>query len=255
MAATTTIEWTDATWNPVTGCTKISPGCDHCYAERLAKRLQAMGNPSYQNGFAVTLQPRMLRLPYKWRKPRLVFVDSMGDLFHEEVPATFIQLVFRVMSDCSYHRFQLLTKRSARLRELSQQLPWPDNLWMGVTVECQDYLGRVDDLRATAAAVKFVSFEPLIQHVDSPDLSDIDWAIVGGESGPGARPIQPEWVIALREACRAQSVAFFFKQWGGQNKKRAGRLLDGTTWDDMPSGIGTVRQRTTCSRNQAVGKI
>ena len=251
MSLGTTIEWTQATWNPVTGCTKVSSGCEHCYAERLAKRLQAMGNPNYRNGFQVTLHPHMLELPCHWRTSRLVFVDSMGDLFHEEVPTAYIQQVFQVMERCPQHTFQLLTKRSARLPQLNALLPWPDNVWLGVTVENNDYMYRLDDLRATHAATRFLSFEPLLGPIDSPDLTDITWAIVGGESGPGARPMKHEWVANLRDTCVAQRVSFFFKQWGGLNKKKAGRLLDGRMWSDRPSAMeSSIRTQIVRTRGK-----
>ena len=234
MALCSAIEWTEATWNPVTGCTKVSLGCRHCYAERLAKRLQAMGNPNYANGFEVTLHEHMLSLPLKWRQPRIVFVNSMSDLFHEQVPADFIQRMFDVMRRAGHHTFQILTKRSERLADLAPRLDWPENVWMGVTVEHADYVGRIDDLRATGARVKFLSLEPLLGPMPALDLAGIDWVIVGGESGPHARPMDAEWARDLREQCRRADVPFFFKQWGGTNKKKAGRELDGRTWDEMP---------------------
>ncbi|HUT59120.1 MAG TPA: phage Gp37/Gp68 family protein [Phycisphaerae bacterium] len=234
MGLNSAIEWTESTWNPVTGCTKISPGCAHCYAERMAVRLQAMGQRNYVNGFGVTLHRQMLRLPLKWKKPQLVFVNSMSDLFHEDVPDKFIAQVFDVMKRAPWHGFQVLTKRSARLAEMAPSLPWPKNVWMGVTVENQDYIGRIDDLRKTSAVVKFISFEPLIGPVDGADLDGIDWAIVGGESGPGARAMEKEWVISLRDQCKKAKVPFFFKQWGGVRKKLAGRKLDGRFHDEMP---------------------
>jgi len=234
MAANSKIEWTECTWNPVTGCTKISPGCQNCYAERMARRLQAMGQPNYRNGFRLTLHPHMLDLPLCWRQPRSIFVNSMSDLFHKDVPLDFIQQVFDVICRAPQHRFQILTKRSERLQELSPKLAWPDNVWMGVTVENQDYTYRIDDLRQTGAAVKFISFEPLLSPIPNIDLTDIDWAILGGESGPGARPMPREWVTDIRDQCVAAKVPFFFKQWGGINKKANGRLLDSQTWDEVP---------------------
>ncbi len=230
-----TIEWTNATWNPVTGCTKTSPGCKHCYAERMAKRLQAMGQANYARGFQLTLQEHMLDIPLRWRKPRLVFVNSMSDLFHKDVPTPFIQRVFRTMEQAPQHTFQILTKRADRLREVAPQLPWPENVWMGVSVESADYLDRIDDLRTVPANVRFLSLEPLLGPLTEIDLTGIGWVIVGGESGPGARLIAPEWVRHLRDACAADGVPFFFKQWGGTNKKKTGRLLDGRVWDEMPS--------------------
>ena len=234
MATKSSIEWTESTWNPVTGCNKISPGCKHCYAERLAKRLKAMGQPNYKKGFKLTLQPQMLELPLGWRKPQTIFVNSMSDLFHKDVPLDFIQRVFDVMKRAHWHRFQVLTKRSERLAELSSYLEWSPNVWMGVSVENQKYVYRIDDLRETGAKVKFLSLEPLLGSLKNLDLYGIDWAIVGGESGYGAREIKEEWVIDIRNQCQEQDVAVFFKQWGGINKKKTGRLLEGRTWDEMP---------------------
>ena len=235
MATGSSIEWTEATWNPVTGCTKVSPGCKHCYAERMARRLHAMGQPNYRNGFRLTVHDAMLDLPLEWRRPRVVFVNSMSDLFHRDVPAPFVRRVFDVMQRASWHTFQILTKRSDRLLELSADLPWPPNVWMGVSVESAKYALRIDHLRETGAAVKFLSLEPLLGPLDALDLTGIDWAIVGGESGPKARPMDPLWVTGIRDQCRRAGVAFFFKQWGGPNKKRTGRTLEGRTWDEMPS--------------------
>lgn len=234
MATKSSIEWTESTWNPVTGCNKISPGCKNCYAERLAKRLKAMGQANYKNGFKLTLQPQMLELPLNWKKPQTIFVNSMSDLFHKNVPLEYIQQVFDVMNRAHWHRFQVLTKRSERLAELSSYLEWSPNIWMGVSVESQKYVHRIDDLRKTKAKIKFLSLEPLIGSLKNLELSNIDWAIVGGESGYGARPIEEDWVIEIRNQCQDQNVAFFFKQWGGVNKKKTGRLLEGRTWDDMP---------------------
>lgn len=234
MATKSSIEWTESTWNPVTGCNKISPGCKNCYAERLAKRLKAMGQPNYKNGFRLTLQPQMLELPLSWKKPQTIFVNSMSDLFHKNVPLEYIQQVFDVMKRAHWHRFQVLTKRSERLAELSPYLGWSPNIWMGVSVESQKYVYRIDDLRQTNAKIKFLSLEPLIGSLKNLELSDIDWAIVGGESGYGARPIEEDWVIEIRNQCQKAGVAFFFKQWGGVNKKKTGRLLEDRTWDEMP---------------------
>ena len=234
MAQASKIEWTESTWNPVTGCTKISEGCRHCYAERLAKRLKAMGQPNYRNGFKVTLHPHVLDIPLRWRRPRCVFVNSMSDLFHKDVPFEFIQRVFDIMAKASHHRFQVLTKRSQRLRELSPKLTWPENVWMGVTVETADYLSRLDDLRRTGAAIKFVSFEPLLGPIPQINLDGIHWVIVGGESGPAARPMHPDWATDIRDQCLARDIPFFFKQWGGTNRKKTGRTLEGRTWDDTP---------------------
>jgi protein gp37 len=234
MASNSHIEWTDATWNPVTGCSKISPGCKHCYAERLAHRLQLMGQPNYKSGFRLALQPHMLNLPLHWKTPKRIFVNSMSDLFHQDVPAKYIKQVFAIMARASWHQFQILTKRSERLRELSDELPWPVHVWQGVSIENDAYLSRVDDLRASGAAVKFLSLEPLLGALPSLNLRGIDWVIVGGESGPGARRMEERWVREIREQCRKASVAFFFKQWGGVQKSKNGRTLEGKTWDEMP---------------------
>lgn len=234
MATKSSIEWTEMTWNPVTGCTKISPGCKHCYAERMAKRLKAMGVKSYANGFRLTLQPQMLEQPLRWRTPRTVFVNSMSDLFHAAVPVDFIQQVFDVMRRAHWHTFQVLTKRSERLLQLDDQIDWPENVWMGVSVENEKYKFRINDLRRTHAKTKFLSLEPLLGPLTRLNLNKIDWVIVGGESGPGARPMLQEWVEDIRDQCTEADVAFFFKQWGGTNKKRTGRELEGRTWDDMP---------------------
>jgi protein gp37 len=234
VASGSRIEWTEATWNPLTGCTKVSPGCKHCYAERMSKRLQLMGQPSYQNGFKLTLHEHLLELPLSWKKPRKIFVNSMSDLFHKDVPFEFIQRVFDTMHRASHHQFQVLTKRPERVAELSHLLPWPENVWMGTSVENQKYAFRIDHLRQTGAHVKFLSLEPLLGPIYDLDLTGIDWAIVGGESGPKARPMQSEWVTEIRDQCLEQGVAFFFKQWGGTNKKKSGRLLEGRTWDQMP---------------------
>jgi protein gp37 len=235
MAINSGIEWTETTWNPVTGCTKISPGCKNCYAERMAYRLQAMGQPNYRHGFKVTLQERMLPLPLEWRKPRMIFVNSMSDLFHKDVPTPFIKKTFDVMRKASWHTFQILTKRSDRFGEIEGTIKIPKNVWLGVSVECEDYLYRIDDLRTTHAPVKFLSLEPLIGPLPGLNLEGIDWVIVGGESVPGARPMNEEWVTEIRDICLASNVPFFFKQWGGVVKKRAGRVLEGRTWDQMPA--------------------
>lgn len=245
--STSKIEWTETTWNPVTGCDTISPGCDHCYARALARRLKAMGQPRYQNdghpvtsgpGFAVTCHPGSLALPYRWRKPRLVFVNSMSDLFHARVPDAFIRDVFQVMADTPQHTYQVLTKRPHRIRTLRMMLPWPPNVWAGVSVEHRRYRHRIADLRRCPAAVRFVSAEPLLSFLGGPgclDLDGIGWVIAGGESGPGYRPPDPEWFRHLRDTCAAQGIPFFFKQWGGATPKAGGRLLDGRTHDDMPA--------------------
>jgi protein gp37 len=234
MAANSPIEWTDATWNPVTGCDKISPGCKHCYAERMANRLKAARNPNYQNGFELTLQPQMLARPLEWKKPKNIFVNSMSDLFHNEVPFDYIRQVFDVMNRASWHQYQVLTKRAERVHELSPHLKWAPHIWMGVSVESEKYVDRIDHLRQTGAHVKFLSLEPLLGPLEKLDLRGIDWAIVGGESGPGARPVDPSWVTDIRDQCVQARVAFFFKQWGGVNKKRTGRELEGRTWDQKP---------------------
>jgi protein gp37 len=234
MAANSYIEWTESTWNPVTGCTKISPGCYHCYAERMALRLQAMGQPNYANGFEITLHRHMLEIPLHWKKPQTIFVNSMGDLFHEDVPVSFIQDVFAIMRRASWHTFQVLTKRSSRLAVLAASLDWPSNVWMGVSVESAGQVHRIEHLRSTGAEVNFLSLEPLLGPIQNLNLAGIGWVIAGGESGPGARPVDPKWVIDVREQCTQASVPFFFKQWGGMRKKKAGRLLEGRTWDELP---------------------
>jgi protein gp37 len=234
MSTQTSIEWTETTWNPVTGCTKMSPGCENCYAKRMARRLQAMGSPNYKNGFELTCHTHLINTPLSWKKSRLVFVNSMSDLFHEDVPDDFVEKIFRTISLAPEHCFQVLTKRSKRLREMNSFLRWPKNVWMGVSVENADYLSRMNDLKRTSAFVKFLSFEPLLGPMPELDLTDIDWVIVGGESGPKARPMRKEWVIDIRNQCEEAKVPFFFKQWGGVNKKKNGRLLEGKTWSEMP---------------------
>ena len=234
MAIKSAIEWTESTWNPVTGCTKISPGCKHCYAERMSNRLEAMGQPNYVNGFQLTVHEHVLEMPLRWRKPQIILVNSMSDLFHEDVPLEFILKVFDVMTRASHHQFQVLTKRSERLLELSPRLPWSLNVWMGISVENSDYLFRIEHLRQTDAKIKFVSLEPLLGPIQDLDLDDIDWVIAGGESGPKARLMDPDWVRKIRIQCLSANVPFFFKQWGGVNKKRNGRILDGKTWGQMP---------------------
>ena len=279
MADKSSIEWTEATWNPTTGCNRTSPGCDNCYALTLARRLKAMGNPKYQNdgvsgtsgpGFALTMHPDQLALPHRWKTPRVIFVNSMSDLFHQDVPDEFIADVFHVMADTPRHTYQVLTKRSQRLAKLASKLQWPDNVWMGVSVETHRYGFRANDLRKVPAAVRFISAEPLLGPLSTLDLSGIDWLIAGGESGPGARPMHPSWVRDLREECLEHETSFFFKQWGAWapaddqgavpiaidgtrlaempavpvpgppvsmrrvGKRTAGRMLDGRTWDEMP---------------------
>lgn len=252
--ATSSIEWTESTWNPVTGCNKMSPGCKHCYAERMAHRLQAMGQPNYRKGFELTLQPHMLKLPLSWRRPQTIFVNSMSDLFHVDVPLEYIRQVFTVMEQASWHRFQVLTKRAERLEEVAAKLAWPGNVWMGVSVESQRYTFRIDHLRRTPAAVKFLSLEPLLGPLTGLQLEGIDWAIVGGESGPGARSMPAAWVRDIRDQCVRAGVAFFFKQWGGVRKRRTGRELDGRTWDEMPiSRVADDVARNSDSRRCPLG--
>jgi protein gp37 len=234
MPTRSNIEWTEMTWNPVTGCTKVSQGCKHCYAERMARRLEAMGSDRYRNGFKVTLHPALLDGPRGWRQPRVVFVNSMSDLFHDDIPIAYIQRVFATMRDCPHHTFQVLTKRSERLMELAPQLPWPANVWMGVSVEHTRVIQRVHDLQRVPAAVRFLSLEPLIGPLDALPLDGIHWAIVGGESGPKARPMRKEWVTSIFRQCRAARVPFFFKQWGGVRKDLTGRELNGRTYNEMP---------------------
>jgi protein gp37 len=234
MAQGSTIEWTEATWNPVTGCTKISAGCKNCYAERMAHRLQAMGVRQYAHGFKLTLQPEALELPLRWKRPRTIFVNSMSDLFHRDVPLGYIRRVFDVMSRCPHHKFQVLTKRPELTAAYAGELPWGKNVWMGTSVENVLVLHRIDSLRKIPAHVRFLSLEPLLGRLPRLDLRGIHWVIVGGESGPGARLIEEAWVLEIQDQCAAQGVPFFFKQWGGVNKKRSGRSLNGRTWDEMP---------------------
>jgi len=249
MAANSSIEWTEATWNPVTGCSKISPGCKHCYAERMARRLREMGQPRYVHGFEVTLQEDVVELPLRWRRPRTIFVNSMSDLFHEDVPLDFLRRVFVTMERASWHTFQVLTKRSARLREVSSQLLWPRNVWMGVSVENDRYISRVHDLVQVPSAVRFLSVEPLLGPIRALPLMGVDWVIVGGESGPGARAMEEDWVTDIRDQCRRADVRFFFKQWGGVQKGRAGRRLEGQLWDELP----TPRDRAAEMKQMVLG--
>ncbi len=244
MGDRSAIEWTQATWNPTTGCDRVSNGCTNCYAMSLAKRLKAMGQPRYQRdgdprtsgpGFGVSCHPDALQLPQSWKRPRLVFVNSMSDLFHAQVPLTFVRQVFDVMASTPQHTYQLLTKRSRRLRRMAADLEWPDNVWIGVSVEDQETLSRVADLREVPAAVRFLSCEPLLGPLTQIDLTGIDWVIAGGESGPHARPMDRAWVLELRDRCQAADVPFFFKQWGGRTPKAGGRELEGQTWDSMPA--------------------
>lgn len=246
MSDRSAIEWTEATWNPTTGCDRVSAGCDNCYALALAKRLKAMGSPKYQNdgdertsgpGFGLTVHPDALRVPYGWRGPRTVFVNSMSDLFHARVPLHFVQEVFAVIADTPQHTYQVLTKRARRLRQVSGRLEWPANLWMGVSVESTKELARVNDLRQVPAAVRFLSCEPLLGPLDDLDVGGVDWVIVGGESGPRYRPVKEAWVTGVRDICLEAQVAFFFKQWGGRTPKASGRELQGRTWDQMPEPV------------------
>jgi len=234
MATRSKIEWTHTTWNPVSGCTKISAGCKNCYAERMAMRLMAMGVERYRRGFGVSIHHDVLDQPFRWRQSRLVFVNSMSDLFHEDIPSDFIKKVFETMVNCPQHTFQVLTKRSKRLSELADSLPWPQNIWMGATVEDASVMHRIQHLVETPAKIRFLSCEPLLGPLEDIPLAGIDWVIVGGESGPHARPMHAEWVHSLLKQCRSANVPFFFKQWGGPNKKKAGRLFEGRTWDEMP---------------------
>lgn len=257
MATNSAIEWTEATWNPIAGCTVLSPGCSNCYAMRLASRLGAMGQRKYSgvtrvsggrakwNG-RVNLDWDAIDLPKTWKTGKLIFVNSMSDLFHEEVPLEFIRRIFDTVLETPHHTYQMLTKRADRLEYLSDQLDWPDNLWMGVSVENRDYVSRIDHLRRTGAAVKFLSIEPLLGQLDALNLSGIDWVIVGGESGPNARAPQVDWIREIRDQCANDGIAFHFKQWGGTNKRRTGRILDGRTWDEMPvrSRSGEIIHRT-----------
>lgn len=237
MSKRSGIEWTETTWNPVTGCTKISYGCKHCYAERMSRRLQHMGVEKYGNGFSVSVHPEALDLPFRWKEPSLVFVNSMSDLFHKAVPADFIASVFDTMNRLPRHTFQLLTKRPARALRLSSRLNWTPNIWFGVSIESERWLPRLEILRETGARTKFLSLEPLLGPLSGLDLAGVDWVIVGGESGPGARPMQADWVREIRDSCATGGTPFFFKQWGGVFKKRAGRTLDGRTWDQMPPAM------------------
>lgn len=249
MGDGSSIEWTEATWNPTTGCDRVSPGCDNCYALALSKRLKAMGADKYQTdgnpvtsgpGFGLALHPDSLSLPYRWKAPRTVFVNSMSDLFHARVPLEFVQRVFDVMADTPQHTYQVLTKRGRRLRRLASSLDWPDNVWMGVSVETGDQLSRVDDLRQVPAGVRFLSCEPLLGPLPNLDLDGIGWVIVGGESGPRHRPLDESWVVEIRDNCESSRVPFFFKQWGGRTPKAGGRELQGRLWDSVPSGLTTV---------------
>ncbi len=237
MSDRSAIEWTEATWNPVTGCDKVSPGCAHCYAETFAKRFEGVPGHPYEQGFELKLWPERLGIPLSWRRPRMVFVNSMSDLFHERIPDEYVAEVFEVMREASQHTFQVLTKRHERLAELAPELPWPDNVWMGVTIENRRFVHRAGYLREVPAAVRFISAEPLLGPLEGLDLDGIHWLIAGGESGPCHRPVKEEWVTELRDRCEAKGVAYFFKQWGGARSKSGGRLLDGRTWDEMPLAV------------------
>lgn len=234
MSLSSKIEWTDATWNPVRGCTKISPGCKHCYAERFAERFRGVENHPFEQGFDLRLVPQKLNEPLHWKRPQRIFVNSMSDLFHDQVPLPYIKRVFGVMNQADWHQYQILTKRAERLEEVNSQLRWAPHIWMGVSVENKDYLWRIDHLRNTKAHIKFLSVEPLLGSLGKISLRGIDWVIAGGESGPGARPMEASWVKEVRDQCLRAGVAFFFKQWGGVQKKRRGRELEGRTWDEMP---------------------
>ena len=235
MSDRSAIEWTEATWNPVTGCDKVSPGCAHCYAETFAKRFEGVPGHPYEQGFDLKLWPGRLEVPLRWRRPRMVFVNSMSDLFHEDVPDEFVARVFDVMVEASHHTFQVLTKRHERLVDLAPMLPWPENVWMGVSIENRRFVHRADYLREVPAAVRFISAEPLLGPLEGLDLTGIRWLIAGGESGPRHRPVREEWLTELRDRCEAEGVAYFFKQWGGPRSKSGGRALEGRTWDEMPA--------------------
>ncbi len=241
--AKSSIEWTGSTWNPVTGCTKVSPGCRHCYAERMSARLQKMGQRNYVNGFRLALHEHVIEHPLKWKKPETIFVNSMSDLFHSKVPEKFILRVFDTMRAADWHLYQVLTKRSERLLEMDPRIPWAPHIWMGVSVEDADHKFRIDQLRQTSAHIKFLSLEPLLGPMGKLNLRGIDWVIVGGESGPHSRPMEKSWVIDVRDQCLKAHVPFFFKQWGGPNKKKAGRELDGREWDEMPDVASTRNER------------
>jgi protein gp37 len=240
MATNSKIEWTDTTWNPIRGCTRISPGCTHCYAERFAERFRGVKGHPFEQGFDLRFVPEKLAEPLRWKKPQRVFVNSMSDLFHDDVPEEYIQKVFAVMQQADWHQYQVLTKRAERLERIADKLPWSPHIWMGVSVESQDYVWRIDHLRRTKAHIKFLSIEPLLGPITDLNLRDIDWVIIGGESGPGARPMHEAWVTDIRDQCETAGVAFFFKQWGGVQKKRAGRVLQGRTWDEMPRVVTEI---------------
>jgi protein gp37 len=240
MSDRSAIEWTEASWNPATGCSKVSPGCAHCYAETFAERWRGVPGHPYEQGFDLKLWPQRLDIPLRWRRPRLIFVNSMSDLFHEDIPDDFIREVFDVMGQAHWHTFQVLTKRHERLAELAPALAWHPNVWMGVTIENRRFVHRADHLREVPAAVRFISAEPLLGPLEGLDLDDVDWLIAGGESGPKHRPMREDWVLELRDRCVAEDVAFFFKQWGGRRSKSGGRLLEGQTWDEMPDRVAAA---------------
>jgi len=234
MAINSDIEWTNATWNPITGCTKISPGCMNCYAERMSKRLQAMGSKNYLKGFKLSFHRESFTIPLNWKKPQIIFVNSMSDIFHKDVPDSIILELIEFMRNTNWHIYQLLTKRAERLEILSKKINWPENVWMGVSVENQDYVYRIEHLKKTNARIKFISFEPLLGPIRKINLHGIDWVIVGGESGPGARPIQEDWILDIKQKCIKTKIPFFFKQWGGVRKKETGRMLQGKIWNEWP---------------------
>lgn len=242
MADRSAIEWTEATWNPVTGCSKVSPGCAHCYAETFAERWRGVPGHPYQGGFDLQLRPERLDQPLRWRHPRTIFVNSMSDLFHEEIPDEFVHDVFRVIGEADWHVFQILTKRHERLADLAPRLTWPPHVWVGVSIENRRFVHRADYLRTVPAATRFISAEPLLGQLGALDLSGIDWLIAGGESGHRHRPMRPEWVRDLRDRCAQEGVAFFFKQWGGPRPKSGGRELDGRTWDELPARAALLAQ-------------
>jgi protein gp37 len=238
MSEISSIEWTDATWNPVTGCTKVSQGCKHCYAARFAERWRGIPGHPYEDGFDLKLRPERLLMPLDWKEPKRIFVNSMSDLYHPDVPDAYIRNVFATMVRARWHTFQVLTKRAERLAKIGRSLPWRPNIWQGVSIESMDVAQRADDLRKVPCDVRFLSLEPLLGPLDDLDISGIQWVIVGGESGPHARPMKKEWVVALRDRCRREGVPFFFKQWGGVQKHRFGRKLDNRTWDEFPKVRG-----------------
>lgn len=252
MADHSAIEWTDATWNPVTGCIQVSPGCDHCYALTFAERFRGVAGHPYEQGFDVALRPARLDLPLRWKKPRRIFVNSMSDLFQKDVPDEYIRRVFEVMAEANWHTFQVLTKRSARLARLASQLPWPKHIWAGVSIESERYVWRAEHLRQVPAHVRFISAEPLLGPLDRLSLEGIHWVITGGESGPYSRPCDPDWVRELRDRCVAQGVAYFHKQWGGRTPKSGGRLLDGRTWDQVPDRHAGMKRPMTPARQRKV---